>query len=50
MIVCILTSHRTPLLNQSDCKVKELMESMLGAGNGKDCFQCAALIVMLEKW
>ncbi|KAA0722519.1 BRCA1-associated ATM activator 1 [Triplophysa tibetana] len=40
---------RTPLLSQSDCKVMELTEAMLCAGNGKDCFQCAVLIVTLEK-
>ncbi|KAI7811103.1 BRCA1-associated ATM activator 1 isoform X2 [Triplophysa rosa] len=49
LMTVLQAAVRTPLLSQSDCKVKELMEAMLGAGNGKDCFQCAALIVTLEK-
>ncbi|XP_056595329.1 BRCA1-associated ATM activator 1 isoform X2 [Triplophysa dalaica] len=49
LMTVLQAAVRTPLLSQSDCKVKELMEAMLGAGNGKDCFQCAVLVVTLEK-
>ncbi|XP_073722258.1 integrator complex assembly factor BRAT1 isoform X2 [Misgurnus anguillicaudatus] len=49
LMTVLLAAIRSPLLGQSECKVNELMEVMLGAKNGKNCFQCAALIVKLEK-
>ncbi|XP_056317942.1 BRCA1-associated ATM activator 1 isoform X2 [Danio aesculapii] len=39
----------TPLLVQSEYKVEEFLEAMLGTGNRKECILCAALIVKLEK-
>ncbi|XP_048053219.1 BRCA1-associated ATM activator 1 isoform X1 [Megalobrama amblycephala] len=39
---------RTPLLGKSEYKVEKLLEAMLGSGNKKS-FQCAALIIKLEK-
>lgn len=39
----------TPLLDQSEYKVEEFLEVILGTGNRKECFLCAALIVELEK-
>lgn len=45
-IVCC----RTPLLGQSEYKVEELLEAMLGSGNKNESFQCAALIIKQEKW
>nr|XP_055061862.1 BRCA1-associated ATM activator 1 isoform X3 [Misgurnus anguillicaudatus] len=49
LMTVLLAAIRSPLPGQSECKVNELMEVMLGAKNGKNCFQCAALIVKLEK-
>lgn len=49
LMTVLQAAARTPLLSQSECKVKELMEAMLGAGNEKDCFQCVAHIITLEK-
>lgn len=46
----IIVCYRTPLLSQPEYKVEELLEAMLGDGNRKECFHCAALIVKLEKW
>lgn len=42
--------YRTPLLGKSEYKVEKLLEAMLGSGNKKESFQCAALIIKLEKW
>ncbi|KAI2668718.1 BRCA1-associated ATM activator 1 [Labeo rohita] len=49
LITVLQAAVRTPLLSQSEYKVEELLEAMLGDGNRKECFQCAALIVKLEK-
>ncbi|KAF4118982.1 BRCA1-associated ATM activator 1 isoform X1 [Onychostoma macrolepis] len=49
LITVLEAAVRTPLLSQSEHKVEELLEAMLGDGNRKECFQCAALIVKLEK-
>lgn len=39
----------TPLLGQSEYKVEEFLEVMLGTGNRKEGILCATLIVKLEK-
>ncbi|XP_043102559.1 BRCA1-associated ATM activator 1 isoform X2 [Puntigrus tetrazona] len=49
LITVLEAAVRTPLLSQLEYKVEELLEAMLSDGNRKDCFQCAALIVKLEK-
>ncbi|XP_016347330.1 BRCA1-associated ATM activator 1-like [Sinocyclocheilus anshuiensis] len=49
LITVLEAALGTPLLSQSEYKVEELLEAMLGDGNRKECFQCAALIVKLEK-
>ncbi|XP_073698827.1 integrator complex assembly factor BRAT1 [Garra rufa] len=49
LITVLQAAVRTPLLSQSEYKVDVLLEAMLGDGNKKECFQCAALIVKLEK-
>uniref|UniRef100_A0A671RVG8 BRCA1-associated ATM activator 1 n=1 Tax=Sinocyclocheilus anshuiensis TaxID=1608454 RepID=A0A671RVG8_9TELE len=49
LMTVLQAAVRTPLLGQSEYKVEELLEAMLGHGNRKECFQCAALVVKLEK-
>uniref|UniRef100_A0A8C1WEC4 BRCA1-associated ATM activator 1 n=1 Tax=Cyprinus carpio TaxID=7962 RepID=A0A8C1WEC4_CYPCA len=49
LITVLEAALGTPLLSQSEYKVEELLEAMLGDGNRKECFHCAALIVKLEK-
>lgn len=49
LMTVLQAAVRTPLLGQSECKVEELLEAMLGTGNKKESFQCAALIIKLEK-
>ncbi|KAK2908633.1 hypothetical protein Q8A67_004470 [Cirrhinus molitorella] len=49
LITVLQAAVRTPLLSQSEYKVEVLLEAMLGDGNRKEHFQCAALILKLEK-
>ncbi|XP_067298133.1 BRCA1-associated ATM activator 1 isoform X2 [Pseudorasbora parva] len=49
LMTVLQAAVRTPLLGQSEYKVEELLEAMLGSGNKKESFQCAALIIKLEK-
>uniref|UniRef100_A0A8C1XSJ5 BRCA1-associated ATM activator 1 n=1 Tax=Cyprinus carpio TaxID=7962 RepID=A0A8C1XSJ5_CYPCA len=49
LMTVLQAAVRTPLLGQSEYKLEELLEAMLGDGNRKECFQCAALVVKLEK-
>ncbi|XP_051994214.1 BRCA1-associated ATM activator 1 [Xyrauchen texanus] len=48
LMTVLQAAVKTSLLSQSECKVEELLEIILGSGNGKECFQCAALIIKME--
>ncbi|XP_056120534.1 BRCA1-associated ATM activator 1 isoform X1 [Rhinichthys klamathensis goyatoka] len=49
LMTVLQAAVRTPLLGQSEYKVEELLEAMLGSGSKNESFQCAALIIKLEK-
>ncbi|KAK7166618.1 hypothetical protein R3I93_006389 [Phoxinus phoxinus] len=49
LMTVLQAAVRTPLLGQSEYKVEELLEAMLGSGNKNESFQCAALTIKLEK-